>query len=291
VASLLPVLFGTVVGYQVAAEQGGHFDLLAFVMAFLAVMLINLGINVLNDVYDDINGTDRINRHAIIPFTGGSRTIQKHILSREQMQYWSYLLLMGSVIVGLFLVFYKGYVVLLFGLLGLFLGVGYSMPPIKLASRGLGESAILLGVGMLPTIGAAWLQSGYFSFSALFLSIPIGLWVANIILVNEVPDSEADKASGKITLAVRFGDQATAGLFMLANLLAAAIVFISAIFGLLPFSAIIVPLIMLIPAVLTTKKIRLWEEDREGFVSGIKFNIATYMVNIVWIIGCIIASS
>jgi len=290
VASVLPVVFGTVIGYEIAAEKGGHLDLLAFVLALLAVMLVNLGINVLNDVYDDINGTDRVNRHAVIPFTGGSRVIQEKTLSRDQMLYWSYLLLTGSVIVGLFLILYKGYVVLLLGLMGLFLGVGYSMPPVKLASRGLGESAILLGVGMLPVVGAAWLQTGSFNWSALLLSIPIGLWVANIILVNEVPDSEADSVSGKRTLAVRFGDRATAGLYMMANLLAAAILCVSALFGLIPWSAILLPLILLVPAVLTTNKIRQWEESKEAFVSGIKTNIATYIINIAWVIGCIIVT-
>jgi 1,4-dihydroxy-2-naphthoate octaprenyltransferase len=289
VASLLPVIFGTAVGYQLVSREGGKFDLLAFFLALVAVTFVNLGINVLNDVYDDINGTDRINKHAVIPFTGGSRVIQENILSRDQMRNWSYLLLALSVVAGFLLVLYKGYVVLWLGLAGLFFGIAYSLPPIKLSSRGLGESAILLAVGVLPVTGAAWLQTGEFSWMALFLSLPIGLWVTNIIMVNEVPDSEADEASGKRTLAVRFGDKATAGLYLMANLAAAALVCVVAIFGPLPLAAMILPVVLLMPAVMTTNKIRCWQEDRQAFVGGIKFNIATYLINIVWLTAWVIA--
>ena len=288
-ASLLPVLFGTALGYHIASQQGGSLDLLAMLLALIAVMFVNLGINVVNDVYDDLNGTDRINKHAVIPFTGGSRVIQQNVISREQMKHWGLLLLSLSVITGFFLFLHKGYVVLVFGLMGLFLGVGYSMPPVKLASRGLGELAITFGVGMLPVMGAAWLQTGYFSWSALLMSIPIGLWVTNIILVNEVPDAAADAASGKNTLAVRFGEKATAGLYLILNIVAAAIVFIAAVFGLIPFMSIVLPIVLLVPSVLTTKKIRLWKEEREAFVGGIKFNIASYLLNILWVTLWIIA--
>ena len=287
-ATLLPVLFGSVIGYEIAAQQGGGFDFLAMMLALIAVMFMNLGINVLNDVYDDDNGTDRINKHAVIPFTGGSRVIQQNVITQDQMKHWSYVLLSLSVLTGFFLFLYKGYPVIVLGLLGLFLSVGYSMPPIKLASRGLGELAVALGAGILPVIGAGWLQTGYLSWVFLLMSVPISLWVTNIILVNEVPDAAADAASGKITLAVRFGDKATAGLYLMLNITAVAIVCVAALFGQIPFMATILPIVLLIPAVLTTKKIRQWKVKREAFVGGVKFNIASYLLNIVWIMVCII---
>ena len=284
VASLLPVIFGTVAGLQVASQEKPGLNFLVLLLALVAVTLVNLGINVLNDVYDDINGTDRINRHAVIPFTGGSRVIQDNMLTREQMRHWSYLLLGFSLVAGFFLFLHKGYGVVVFGLLGLFLGIGYSMPPVKLASRGLGEVAIALGVGMLPVIGAAWLQAGYFSWAVLWLSVPVGLWVTNIILVNEVPDADADGSSGKKTLAVRFGTRATAGLYLMLNITAALVLIVAAVAGTIPFMATVLPIVLLVPAVLTTKKIRMWQQQRDAFVNGIKFNIASYLLNIVWVL-------
>lgn len=289
VASLLPVIFGTVIGYQTIAEQGGSLDAMAFLLAFICVIFLNLGINVLNDVYDDVNGTDRINKHAIFPFTGGSRVIQDNVLTQQQMRHWSYLLLVLTVLTGLLLISYKGYGVLIFGLIGLFLGITYSMPPVQLSSRGLGELAIALGVGIVPVLGATWLQTGSFGWTALLLSIPAGLWVANIVLVNEVPDAQADGGSGKRTLTVRFGDKATAGLYMISNLIAVAFVCVTALLDLIPFAAVILPVLFLLPEIFVTERIRQWQNDRIAFTNAIKFNITSYMLNLLWIMLWIIA--
>ena len=283
VASLLPVILGTVTGYQSIVEKGGNLDGVAFFLALLCILFVHLGINVLNDVYDDVNGTDRINRHAISPFTGGSRTIQEKILSQLQMRQWGFLLLSLALVTGLLLFLHKGYEVLIFGLAGLFLGVAYSMPPVQLASRGLGELAILLGCGVLPVTGAAWLQSGNVGLTSLLLSIPVGLWISNIVVVNEVPDSQADGSSGKRTLAVRFGDKATAGMYLIGNLVAVTFICIAALLSLVPFAAVILPVIFLIPQIFVTDRIRQWQKDQEAYTKAIKFNIASYVLNILWI--------
>jgi 1,4-dihydroxy-2-naphthoate octaprenyltransferase len=54
-------------------------------------------------------------------------------------------------------------------------------------------------------MGAAWLQDGIFDLGRFLVSVPVGLWVAAILLINEVPDMESDAAAGKRTLVVRFG--------------------------------------------------------------------------------------
>lgn len=283
VATLLPVILGTAIGYQSVVEKGGGFDLLAFFLAIICVMFANLCINVLNDVYDDANGTDRINKHAIIPFTGGSRFIQQNILSRQQMRQWSYVLFFLVIGIGFLLFLHKGYVVLLFGLAGLFLGISYSMPPIQLASRGFGEMAIALGCGVVPILGASWLQSGVIGTAALMVAIPAGLWAANIVLVNELPDAQADADSGKRTLTVRFGDKATAGLYMLGNLVAVSFICTAAFLGLIPFAAILLPVIFLLPQIFVTDRMRQWRKDRQAFISTIKFNVASFVLSMLWI--------
>ena len=67
-ASILPVLLGTAWGVHV----GGRFQPVLFVLALLATALVHAGVNVLNDVYDDACGTDRVNEARVFPFTGGS---------------------------------------------------------------------------------------------------------------------------------------------------------------------------------------------------------------------------
>jgi 1,4-dihydroxy-2-naphthoate octaprenyltransferase len=88
---------------------------------------------------------------------------------------------------------------------GLTLGLLYSMPGAQLSARGAGEAAVAAGLGVLPVLGAAWLQTGRIDSGALLLCIPVSCWVAAILVINEVPDAEADRRAQKHTLVVRFG--------------------------------------------------------------------------------------
>lgn len=276
-ASLLPVLLGTAVG----VSSGGQFDASAFFLAFFSVMLAHAGVNVLNDVYDDLNGTDRVNDERIWPFTGGSRFIQDDVLSQSQMRRWGYVLLITSAALGLVLIFNKGLVVLVLGLSGLLLGVAYSAPPLMLASRGLGELAVGIGFGVLPVAGAAWLQAGNFSWEALLIAVPVSIWVANILLVNEVPDCTADAKAGKHTLVVRLGFYWSAVLYILLNAAAFGILAWGAVLGYLSAPALILCGVMFIPALWAGRAIINWRERPEQMVMAIKLTLTIHAVNCV----------
>ena len=51
----------------------------------------------------------------------------------------------------------------------------------------------------------------------LIASIPSGILVHNLLLLNEFPDAEADRKGGRKTIPVAFGLDAAAKLFMLAT--------------------------------------------------------------------------
>ncbi len=208
-ASILPVLAGTAWGYQTAAA----FDALAFALGLIATVLVHAAANVLNDVGDEIGGSDRVNERRIYPYTGGSRFIQRDIMSVRQMRRWGIALLALALLPGGLLLLTKGPTILLFGVIGIALAVAYSFAPIKLAARGIGETAVAVGFGALPVTGAAWLQSGTVDSALLWFSVPVSMWVAAILLMNEVPDVEADGAAGKRTLAVRLRARGTALLY------------------------------------------------------------------------------
>lgn len=91
------------------------------------------------------------------------------------------------------------------GLAGLALGFLYSVPRVQLSARGIGEAAVGVGLGALPVLGAVWLQAKTIDLGSILLAIPVSAWVAAILLINEVPDEEADRRAGKRTLVVRFG--------------------------------------------------------------------------------------
>ena len=217
-ASVLPV----VVGSSAGVAQAGSFDLVAMALALVAIIGVHGGVNVLNDVCDDANGTDRDNEARVFPYTGGSRFIQNGVLTRTQMQSWAVLLLGASAACGALLLALKGWPVLWLGLAGMALGILYSVPPVFLAGRGLGETAVGVGFGLLPVAGSAWLQTGTVGWSEVLLAVPVSVWVANILLVNEVPDADADARAGKRTLAVRLGASGAAVVYAAASGLAAA---------------------------------------------------------------------
>lgn len=277
-ASTLPVILGTVQG----ASATGTIDWPAFLLAMIAVMLVHSAVNVLNDVYDDEIGTDRINTERIFPYTGGSRFIQNEVLSATQMRRWGYILLVAAAATGFVLFLYKGPLVLAFGLIGIVLGVIYSMPPIQLSARGVGEIAVGLGFGVVPVTGAAWLQSGEITWPAVLLSLPASIWVANILLINGIPDASADSQSGKRSLAVRLGTSGTGKVYAVSSVAAFACVVWAAIA--LPLSpwTITLPFILLCLALYVARGIHRMTEVQD-IKPCIEYTLTIHAAGTLWL--------
>lgn len=283
-ASILPVVAGTAWG----AHAGTTFSWYVLALALVATVCVHAASNVLNDVGDDQIGTDPRNEQRIYPFTGGSRFIQTGILSQQSMARLGITLIAIAAIAGLLLLIERGPMVIAFGIAGILLGVLYSLGPVKLASVGLGETAVTIAFGVIPVTGAAWLQGAPIDASLLLFSIPIGLWVENILLINEVPDMEADGASGKRTFPVRFGLAATASLYLAANVAAAAIVVLLAATGGLPMLTPLVPLGLLALAFKASRGIRVGMGDRAVMTQSIEATLAIQAIGSVWLTGCVL---
>ena len=200
-ASVLPVLAGTAWGFSAT----GNFDWLVFALALFATVCVHAASNVLNDVGDESGGTDQKNEDRIYPYTGGSRFIQTGIMSASEMARLGISLLTVAAIAGLALIFLRGQMVLYFGLAGVVLGVLYSLGPVRLASIGIGETAVAVAFGVVPVAGAAWLQGATLDTQLLLYSIPVSAWVAAILLINEVPDIDADGSTGQTHIAGQAG--------------------------------------------------------------------------------------
>jgi 1,4-dihydroxy-2-naphthoate octaprenyltransferase len=281
-ASVLPVLAGTAWGASVA----GTFDGVVLFLALLSTVCVHAGANVLNDVGDDAIGTDRINDDMIHPYTGGSRFIQEGIMSPAGMARLGISLLVVAAVGGFVLLSMKGATVLAFGVAGVTLATLYSLGPARLSCLGLGELAVGIGFGVLPVCGAAWLQSGVLDTSALLFSLPVSAWVANILLINEVPDRRADGATGKRTLPVRVGLDATARLYIALHVVAAvAVVWLTAR-GALPLLAPLVPIGLLAMALPSARAIRAGVDRRETLTQGIETTLAIHTIGTLWLTGC-----
>ncbi len=200
-ASAMPVL----VGAAWAGAALHRFNGLLFGLALAVTVLAHAAANVYNDVTDDLNGTDPGNTNLIYPYTGGSRFIQTGLLSRGQMTRLAIGLGLAALLLGALLAVLRGPGVILLGCAGLGIGLLYSLPGVQLSARGLGEAAIAAGFGILPGLGVVWLQAGYADLDALLICVPMSAWVTAILVINEVPDIEADRRAHKRTLVVRWG--------------------------------------------------------------------------------------
>lgn len=211
-AFLLLTVVACVLGTATAAACGCGLDLpLALGATALAAMAHAVG-NVLNDLHDARSGADAANTQGLFPFTGGSRLIQNGQVSERQTADLAKALLLFLVPAGLLLAVRAGGGVIMLGLAGLLLAWAYSAPPLKLMSRGLGELTVAL-VWFLVVVGADYVQRRQFFVIPASAAAGFALMVAAVLLVNGLPDAEADARTGKRTLAVRLGPTATALLF------------------------------------------------------------------------------
>jgi 1,4-dihydroxy-2-naphthoate octaprenyltransferase len=205
--AFLSVTFvGCVLGLATARASGVALDAPAAFLTLLFALVAHAGINVLNDYYDALNGSDAANTERRFPFTGGSRFIQNGVLSLAATRVFGYALLAAVVPAGLVLAWRSGAGLVWIGLAGLAIGWAYSAPPLKLMSRGLGELAVACG-WLIVVLGADYVQRGAFSFTPLAAGLGYGLHVANLLYINQFPDLKADAAAGKRNLVVRLGPE------------------------------------------------------------------------------------
>jgi 1,4-dihydroxy-2-naphthoate octaprenyltransferase len=203
-ATFAPVLLGFAV-----AARAGFFDIVTALITLVAASAVHLGLNVANDVFDTLQGADDANATPT-KFSGGSRVLQNALVSIREMS----LLAAGCYAIaaglGLVLLAMRGSPALVaIYVLGLFISLAYTMPPVKLVYRGVGEIATAIGFGPVMLLGAFTVQSrGALTLEAFVVSIPVALLVALILYVNEIPDRLGDAKVGKRTLPVRWSKQA-----------------------------------------------------------------------------------
>lgn len=205
-AFLSVTLVACLVGLATAHFSGFPLALDKALVTIFFALTAHAGVNVINDYYDSLNGSDASNQERAFPFTGGSRFIQNQVLSAKTMAIFGYTLLITVIPAGLWLMSQSGLELFWVGLAGLFIGWAYSAPPMKLMSRGLGEFAIVTG-WLLVVVGTDLVQRGTLDTLAWRTGLPYALLVANILFINQFPDCKADASAGKRTLVVRLGPE------------------------------------------------------------------------------------
>jgi 1,4-dihydroxy-2-naphthoate polyprenyltransferase len=208
-AAATPVIVGSA-----AAWQAGHFALGPCLAALLAALLIQIGSNLANDVFDFKKGADTAER------LGPTRVTQAGLLSPEAVLRGMVAVFLISVLIGVYLVYVGGWPIVVVGLSCIAAAIAYTGGPFPLGYHGLGDLFCFIFFGPVAVCGTYFVQALRLDPVAIGVSIPIGLLCTNILVVNNLRDIETDVKAGKRTLAVRLGRRNTIGQYWLFGLLA-----------------------------------------------------------------------
>ncbi len=193
-AAISPVL----VGVSLAIHDGEFKPFIAF-MTLLAAVLIQIGANFANDVYDFLKGSDREDR------LGPTRATQSGLISPENMKKGMWIVFAMAIGVGFYLAYIGGWPIVWIGLASIASAIAYTGGPYPLGYHGWGDVFVFIFFGIIAVPGTYYLQSGIVSYDSILLGIPLGALSTAILIVNNLRDADTDIKSDKRTLAVRLG--------------------------------------------------------------------------------------
>ncbi|TSA27585.1 MAG: 1,4-dihydroxy-2-naphthoate polyprenyltransferase [Ignavibacteriales bacterium] len=214
-AAVMPVIVGSSI-----AIRDGVFHPIAAIVALLCSLLIQIGTNLVNDLFDFLHGTDKKDR------IGPQRATASGLLSKYEMKLGIYFTFGLSFIFGLYLVYLGGIFILLIGIFSIVAGIAYTAGPFPLAYNGLGDIAVFIFFGFVGTVGTYYVQASEITALVFWSSIPVGALITNILVVNNYRDREEDHSNGKNTLAVIFGERFARIQYVFFMILSYAILFV-----------------------------------------------------------------
>jgi 1,4-dihydroxy-2-naphthoate polyprenyltransferase len=198
-AAVVPVLVGSA-----AALHGLHqFHERVLLPTLLAALLIQIGTNFANDVFDFRRGADTAER------LGPLRVTQGGLVTPRQVLMATYITFGLALLIGVYLVRIGGWPILVIGILCLLAGLTYTGGPWPFGYHGLGDLVCFVFFGVLAVLGSAYLQRLEITPLDVWASIPVGCLVTAILIVNNLRDIDTDRQVGKMTLAVRLGRRGT----------------------------------------------------------------------------------
>ena len=203
-AAAAPVVVGTSV-----AINEGVFHPAPALAALLGALLLQIGSNLANDVFDYKKGADTTKR------LGPMRVTQAGLLTPAQVLVGMWTVFGLAALIGLYLIWVGGWPVVVIGLASIAAAVAYTGGPFPLGYHGLGDLFVFIFFGLVAVCGSYYVQAGTISWLAVWSAVPVGVLVVNILVVNNLRDIDTDRAAGKKTLAVRLGSQGAQSEYLL----------------------------------------------------------------------------
>ena len=193
-AALCPVILGSSLAYH-----DGLFEWRPASICLLFALLVQIGTNFANDYLDGVKGTDTDAR------IGPRRAVASGLISAERMKRAAIIDLGLAFILGLLLIPYGGWWLLLIGVSSVACAWLYTGGPYPLAYNGLGDVFVVFFFGLVAVGCTYFVQAGAISVDAMLLGLACGLIVNNILVVNNYRDVDEDSKANKRTLVVLLG--------------------------------------------------------------------------------------
>jgi len=198
--SVVLALLGASVAWYESQEFGTAFHLGYAFLAGFGLLLAHISVDVLNEYFDYTSGVDLRTRRT--PFSGGSGALPSGLVTPRQALWLGAGALVACVPIGIYFSITSGWSLLPLLLVAAALIVLYTPFILKM---GWPEWAPGAGMGALPILGAYFVHTGEYTLPVVIASIPSGILVHNLLLLNEFPDVEADASAGRRTLPIAIG--------------------------------------------------------------------------------------
>ena len=229
----LPAAASGVVMGSALAWMDGSFKILPALAALAVALLLQIASNVANDVFDFERGTDTAERQ------GPLRVTQAGFLTPAEVKRGLWVILGLSAAVGLYLTFLRGWVVIVIGLTAIVSAVAYTGGPFPLGYYGLGDLFVFIFFGVAAVAGTYFVQVGSVSAAAWWMSVPVGLVITAILVINNLRDIENDRKGNKRMLAVRLGVRGTRIEYLLCMVIAYLVLPLAALTGIIPWMGLL----------------------------------------------------
>lgn len=193
-AAIVPVVVGSALAWR-----DNTFQVWAALAALLAAVFIQIGTNFANDVHDFKKGADTAAR------LGPTRVTSAGLLTPQQVEAGMIIVFGLAVGLGVYLIFVGGWPVIVIGVCSILAGLAYTAGPFPLGYNGLGDVAVFIFFGLVAVTGTYYVQAHMLTPVVWLAAVPIGAIATAIIVVNNVRDTDTDRAAGKRTLSVLLG--------------------------------------------------------------------------------------
>lgn len=194
-ASFIPVFFGT----MAALYFHGEFNALLFLAMLLASMLIQIATNMFNEYYDYVRGLDTEESVGI----GG--TIVRDGIAPKTVLNLAFTFFGIAILLGVYICLETTWWIAVIGLIGMLFGYLYTGGPLPIAYTPFGELFAGFLMGTVIICISYYIQVLDLTSDIIWLTIPIAIFIATILLSNNIRDLDGDKKNGRKTIAILLG--------------------------------------------------------------------------------------